>query len=41
MGNRKRFLQLLLIGAALVGVFMIQAGAANAGVLTSAKGNRR
>jgi hypothetical protein len=41
MGNRKRFLQLLLIGAALVGVFMIQAGTANAGILTSPKDSRR
>ena len=35
MWNRKRFLQLLLVGAALAGVLMIQAGPASAGVLTS------
>jgi hypothetical protein len=35
MWNRKRFLQLLLVGAALAGVFMIQAGPAETGVLTS------
>jgi hypothetical protein len=40
MGNRKRFLQLLLIGAALLGVFMIQAGTPNAGILTSPKDSR-
>jgi hypothetical protein len=34
MRSRKRFLQLLLIGAALAGVFMIQAGTTEAGVLT-------
>jgi hypothetical protein len=31
----KRFLQLLLVGAALAGVLMIQAGPTRAGVLTS------
>lgn len=35
MWNRKRFLQLLVVGAALAGVLMIQAGAASAGVLTN------
>jgi hypothetical protein len=35
MWNRKRFLQLLLVGAALAGVLMIQVGPASAGVLTS------
>ena len=35
MWNRKRFLQLLLVGAALAGVLMIQVGPAGAGVLTS------
>ncbi len=40
MWNRKRFLQLLLVGAALAGVFMIQAGSANAGVLTSPSRSR-
>jgi hypothetical protein len=34
MRTRWRFLQLLLIGAALAGVFMIQAGSPSAGVLT-------
>lgn len=40
MWNRKRFLQVLLVGAALAGVFMIQAGSANAGVLTSPNRSR-
>jgi hypothetical protein len=35
MRNRKRFLQLLLVGAALAGVLIIQAAPAGAGVLTS------
>ena len=35
MWNRKRFLQLLLVGAALAGVLMIQVGPASAGVLTN------
>jgi hypothetical protein len=35
MWNRSRFLQLLLVGAALAGVLMIQAGASKPGVLTS------
>jgi hypothetical protein len=35
MWNRSRFLQLLLVGAALAGVLMIQAGTPKAGVLTS------
>jgi hypothetical protein len=34
MRTRWRFLQLLLIGAALAGVFIIQAGSPTAGVLT-------
>jgi hypothetical protein len=34
MRTRWRFLQLLLIGAALAGVFIIQAGSPSAGVLT-------
>jgi hypothetical protein len=34
MQTRWRFLQLLLIGAALAGVFMIQSGSHSAGVLT-------
>lgn len=36
MRNRWRFLQVLLIGAALAGVFIIQAGSPGAGVLTQA-----
>lgn len=40
MWNRKRFLQLLLVGAALAGVLMIQAGTASAGVLTGAARQR-
>jgi hypothetical protein len=40
MWNRKRFLQLLLVGAALAGVFMIQAGPAGAGVLTNSNRTR-
>jgi hypothetical protein len=40
MWNRKRLLQLLLVGAALAGVFMIQAGTSSAGVLTSADRSR-
>ena len=40
MWNRKRLLQLLLVGAALAGVFMIQAGTSNAGVLTSTNRSR-
>jgi hypothetical protein len=35
MWRRSRFLQLLLVGAALAGVLMIQAGTPKAGVLTS------
>jgi hypothetical protein len=35
MWSRNRFLQLLLVGAALAGVLMIQAGTSKAGVLTS------
>jgi hypothetical protein len=34
MRTRWRFLQLLLIGAALAGVFIVQAGSPSAGVLT-------
>jgi hypothetical protein len=34
MRTRWRFLQLLLIGAALAGVFIIQAGSPSSGVLT-------
>jgi len=40
MWNRKRFLQLLLVGAALAGVLMIQAGPASAGVMTSPSRSR-
>ena len=40
MWNRNRLLQLLLVGAALAGVLMIQVGTARAGVLTGA-GPRR
>jgi hypothetical protein len=40
MWNRKRFLQLLLVGAALAGVLMIHAGTASAGVLTSPSRSR-
>jgi hypothetical protein len=35
MWRRSRFLQLLLVGAALAGVLMIQAGNPKAGVLTN------
>lgn len=35
MWNRNRWLQLLLVGAALAGVLMIQAGPKSPGVLTS------
>jgi hypothetical protein len=34
MRNRWRFLQVLLIGAALAGAFIIQAGSPSAGTLT-------
>jgi hypothetical protein len=40
MWNRKRFLQLLVVGAALAGVLMIQAGTASAGVLTNPSRSR-
>ena len=40
MWNGKRLLQLLLVGAALAGVFMIQAGTARTGVLTSTNRSR-
>ena len=40
MWNRKRFLQLLLVGAALAGVLMIQAGPASPGVVTSPSRSR-
>jgi len=40
MWNRKRFLQLLVVGAALAGVLMIQAGTTNAGVLTNPSRSR-
>jgi hypothetical protein len=35
MWNRKRFLQQLLVSAAVAGVLMIQVGPAGAGVLTN------
>jgi hypothetical protein len=41
MWNRMRFLQLLLVGAALAGVIIIQAGSSNAGVLTSSSNRLR
>jgi len=40
MRTRWRFLQLLLIGAALAGVFIIQAGSPSAGVLTHPEQHR-
>jgi hypothetical protein len=40
MWNRKRLLQLLLVGAALAGVFMIQAGTSSSGVQTSTNRTR-
>jgi hypothetical protein len=40
MWNRMRLLQLLLVGAALAGVLMIQAGKTDAGVLTSPSRSR-
>jgi hypothetical protein len=37
MRSRKRVLQLLLVGAALAGVLIIQAASVEAGVLTNSK----
>jgi hypothetical protein len=37
MRSRKRVIQLLLVGAALAGVLIIQAASAEAGVLTNNK----
>jgi hypothetical protein len=41
MWNRMRFLQLLLVGAALAGVLIIQAGSPHTGVLTSSNNRLR